>query len=76
VISATVDFVTFLMIAPGVLIMTSLVRMITKALNWSATPYIMAVAVRANSGALMTFASEISTFMIGTSTGSCMCTFS
>ena len=54
VMSATVGFVTFLTIAPGVLIMTSPVLVITKALNYSATTYIMAVALGANSGAVMT----------------------
>lgn len=69
VMAATVGFVTFLTIAPGVLIMTSLVLVITKALNYRPTPYIMAVAIGANSGALMTFASGIPTLMIGTSAG-------
>lgn len=65
--AATVAFVTFLTIAPGVLIMTSLVLVITKELSDNPKPYIMAVAIGANSGALMTFASGIPTLMIGTS---------
>lgn len=64
---ATVAFVTFLTIAPGVLIMTSLVLVITQELNQNPKPYIIAVAIGANSGALMTFASGIPTLMIGTS---------
>ena len=66
VMAATVGFVTFLTIAPGVLIMSSLVLVITKALDDRPTPYIMTVALGANSGALMTFASGIPTLMIGT----------
>ena len=67
--AATVGFVTFLTIAPGVLIMSSLVLVITQALKYGATPYVMAIAIAANSGALMTFASGIPTLMIGTSAG-------
>jgi Na+/H+ antiporter NhaD/arsenite permease-like protein len=69
VCAATVGFVTFLTIAPGVLIMSSLVLVITKSLDIKPAPYIMAVALAANSGALMTFASGIPTLMIGTSAG-------
>ncbi len=67
--AATVAFVTFLTIAPGVLIMASLVLVITRALQDDPRPYIVAVAIAANSGALMTFASGIPTLMIGTSAG-------
>jgi len=69
VMAVTIAFVTFLTIAPGVLIMASLVLVITKALGDDPKPYIMAVAIGANSGALMTFASGIPTLMIGTSAG-------
>lgn len=69
VMAVTVAFVTFLTIAPGVLIMASLVLVITKALGDDPKPYILAVAIGANSGALMTFASGIPTLMIGTSAG-------
>ena len=69
VMIATIGFVTFLTIAPGVLIMTSLVLVITKSLGYKPVPYIMVVAIGANSGALMTFASGIPTLMIGTSAG-------
>ena len=66
ILAATVGFVTFLTITPGVLIMVSLVLVITKELDDDPRPYIMAVAIGANSGALMTFASGIPTLMIGT----------
>lgn len=67
VMAVTVVFVTFLTIAPGVLIMASLVLVTTRALDDDPKPYIVAVAIGANSGALMTFASGIPTLMIGTS---------
>ncbi len=69
IMAATVGFVTFLTIAPGVLIMASLVLVITRALDDDPRPYIVTVAIGANSGALMTFASGIPTLMIGTSAG-------
>lgn len=64
--AATVLFVTFLTIAPGTLIMVSLVLVVTKELDLDPRPYIMTVAICANSGALMTFASGICTLMLGT----------
>ncbi len=67
IMGATILFVTFLTIAPGVLIMSSLVLVITRELEDDPKPYIIAVAIGANSGALMTFASGIPTLMIGTS---------
>lgn len=67
IMAVTVGFVTFLTIAPGVLIMASLVLVITKTLEDDPKPYIVMVAIGANSGALMTFASGIPTLMIGTS---------
>lgn len=63
---ATLTFVTFLTIAPGTLIMISLTLVVTKELNLPPKPYVMAVAIGANSGALMTFASGICTLMLGT----------
>lgn len=63
---ATMAFVTFLTIAPGTLIMVSLTLVVTRELNLPAKPYIIAVAIVANSGALMTFASGICTLMLGT----------
>ncbi len=63
---ATIMFVTFLTIAPGTLIMVSLTLVVTRELNLNPKPYIIAVAIGANSGALMTFASGICTLMLGT----------
>lgn len=67
IMAATVGFVTFLTIAPAALIMASLVLVISKALDDDPVPYMIAVAIAANSGGLMTFASGIPTLMIGTS---------
>jgi Na+/H+ antiporter NhaD/arsenite permease-like protein len=64
--AATVLFVTFLTIAPGTLIMVSLALVVTKELDLDPKPYILAIALCANSGALMTFASGICTLMLGT----------
>ncbi len=64
--AATVAFVTFLTIAPGTLIMVSLVLVVTRELELDPKPYILAVALCANSGALVTFASGICTLMLGT----------
>ncbi len=63
---ATVLFVTFLTIAPGSLIMVSLALVVTRELELDPRPYVLAVALCANSGALMTFASGICTLMLGT----------
>jgi len=64
--AATMGFVTFLTIAPGTLIMVSLTLVVTRELNLPPKPYVIAVAIVANSGALMTFASGICTLMLGT----------
>lgn len=64
--AATVLFVTFLTIAPGTLIMVSLALVVTKELDLDPKPYILTIALCANSGALMTFASGICTLMLGT----------
>lgn len=64
--TATVLFVTLLTIAPGTLIMVSLAMVVTKELGFNPKPYILAIAICANSGALMTFASGICTLMLGT----------
>lgn len=64
--AATVVFVTFLTIAPGTLIMVTLALVVTKELDLNPRPYVMCVALCANSGALMTFASGICTLMLGT----------
>ncbi|GIX05508.1 MAG: transporter [Planctomycetaceae bacterium] len=65
-ILATLLFVSLLTIAPGTMIMTSLTLVVTRALNLSPKPYMLAVALTANSAALMTFASGICTLMLGT----------
>jgi len=64
--AATVLFVTFLTIAPGTLIMVSLALVVTKELDLDPRPYVLTIALCANSGALMTFASGICTLMLGT----------
>lgn len=63
---ATLLFVTFLTIAPGTMIMVSLVLVVTRELDLDPKPYILAVALCANSGALMTLASGVCTLMLGT----------
>jgi Na+/H+ antiporter NhaD/arsenite permease-like protein len=65
-VAATMLFVTFLTIAPGTMIMVSLALVVTRELKLDPKPYIMAVAIAANSGALMTFSSGICTLMLGT----------
>lgn len=64
--AATVLFATFLTIAPGTLIMVSLALVVTKELELDPKPYVLSIAICANSGALMTFASGICTLMLGT----------
>ncbi len=61
----TVVFCTFLTIAPGTLIMVTLALAVTRELKLDPKPYIIMIALVANSGALMTFASGICTMMIG-----------
>jgi len=65
----TVVFVTFLTIAPGSLIVASLALVVTKSLDINPKPYIMSVALAANSGALVTLASGICTLMLATASG-------
>lgn len=65
----TVLFVTFLTIAPGTLIVVSLALVVTKSLDLDPRPYVVAVAIAANSGALMTLASGICTLMLGSAAG-------
>ena len=59
-------FVTFLTIAPGTMIVVSLALVVTKALKLDPKPYILLIAISANSGALMTFSSGICTLMLAT----------
>ncbi len=65
----SVVFVTFLTIAPGSLIVVSLALVVTKSLNLDPRPYVMSVAITANSGALVTLASGICTLMLATASG-------
>jgi Na+/H+ antiporter NhaD/arsenite permease-like protein len=62
-------FVTFLTIAPGTLIVVSLALVVTKALDLDSRPYVLGVAIAANSGALMTLASGICTLMLASAAG-------
>jgi len=63
---ATMLFVTFLTIAPGTMIVVSLALVVTRELKLDPKPYIMLIAISANSGALMTFSSGICTLMLAT----------
>ena len=65
----TVVFCTFLTIAPGTLIMVTLALAVTKELKYEAKPFVLMIALVANSGALVTFASGICTMMIGSKAG-------
>jgi Na+/H+ antiporter NhaD/arsenite permease-like protein len=65
----TVIFVTFLTIGPGTLIVVSLALVVTRSLDMDPKPYVMSVAIAANSGALMTLASGICTLMLATASG-------
>jgi Na+/H+ antiporter NhaD/arsenite permease-like protein len=69
IVALTVLFVGLLTIAPGTLIVVSLALVLAKELSLQAKPYLFAIAVAANSGALATFASGICTLMIGTAAG-------
>jgi Na+/H+ antiporter NhaD/arsenite permease-like protein len=59
-------FVSLLTLAPGSLLMASLVLVICRTLGYHPKPYLIAVAIVANSAALTTFSSGIATLMIGT----------
>jgi Na+/H+ antiporter NhaD/arsenite permease-like protein len=61
----TVLFVSLLTIAPGTLIVVSLSLVLCRTLNLEPKPYLVGVAISANSGALVTFASGICTLMVG-----------
>lgn len=65
----TVGFVAVLTIAPGTLIVVSLALVLTRTLELDPRPYLIGIALCANSGALVTFASGICTLMIGTAAG-------
>ncbi|MFN7131073.1 MAG: SLC13 family permease [Myxococcales bacterium] len=61
----TMVFVTLLTIAPGSLIVVSLALVVAKSLALNPKPYVMSVAIVANSAALTTLASGICTLMLG-----------
>ena len=65
----TVGFVSLLTIAPGTLIVASLALVLCKTLEIDPRPHLVGVAIAANSGALVTFASGICTLMIGSAAG-------
>ena len=59
-------FVSVLTIVPAMLILSSLVLVICRSLNYKPMPLLLAVAICANSGAIATFASGLPNIMIGT----------
>ncbi len=61
--------VAILTIVPAMLILSSLVLVICRALDYSPKPYLLSVAICANSGAIVTFASGLPNIMIGTQAG-------
>lgn len=65
----TFVFVALLTIVPAMLILCSLVLVICRSLNYSPKPFLLSVAICANSGAIVTFASGLPNIMIGTAAG-------
>jgi Na+/H+ antiporter NhaD/arsenite permease-like protein len=65
----TFGFVALLTIVPAVLVLCSLVLVICRSLNYSPRPFLLSVAICANSGAIVTFASGLPNIMIGTAAG-------
>jgi Na+/H+ antiporter NhaD/arsenite permease-like protein len=59
-------FVAVLTIVPAMLILSSLVLVICRTLNYKPVPFLLSVAICANSGAIATFASGLPNIMIGT----------
>ncbi|MFV1965215.1 MAG: ArsB/NhaD family transporter [Pirellulaceae bacterium] len=62
-------FVALLTIVPAMLILCSLVLVICRSLDYDPKPFLLAAAICANSGALVTFASGLPNIMIGTAAG-------
>lgn len=62
----TFFFVAVLTIVPSMLILGSLVLVICRSLNYDPKPFLLSVAICANSGAIVTFASGLPNIMIGT----------
>jgi Na+/H+ antiporter NhaD/arsenite permease-like protein len=69
VCALTFVFVALLTIVPAMLILGSLVLVICRSLNYSPKPLLLSVAICANSGAIVTFASGLPNIMIGTAVG-------
>lgn len=65
----TFVFVALLTIVPAMLILSSLVLVICRSLDYNPKPYLLSVALCANSGAIVTFASGLPNIMIGTAAG-------
>lgn len=65
----TFAFVAVLTIVPAMLILSSLVLVICRSLNYKPMPLLLSVAICANSGAIATFASGLPNIMIGTAAG-------
>ena len=64
--AVTFFFVSVLTIVPAMLILSSLVLVICRSLDYKPLPLLLSVAVCANSGAIATFASGLPNIMIGT----------
>ncbi len=62
----TFFFVAVLTIVPAMLILSSLVLVICRSLDYKPAPLLLSVAICANSGAIATFASGLPNIMIGT----------
>jgi Na+/H+ antiporter NhaD/arsenite permease-like protein len=58
--------VALLTIVPAMLILCSLVLVMCRSLDYDAKPFLLSVAICANSGAIVTFASGLPNIMIGT----------
>lgn len=62
-------FVALLTIVPAMLILSSLVLVICRSLDYKPKAFLLSAAIVANSGAIVTFASGLPNIMIGTSAG-------
>lgn len=62
-------FVAVLTIVPAMLILSSLTLVICRSLGYRPTPFLLSVAICANSGAIATFASGLPNIMLGTAAG-------
>jgi Na+/H+ antiporter NhaD/arsenite permease-like protein len=69
VCALTFVFVALLTIVPAMLILCSLVLVMCRSLDYSPKPFLLSVAICANSGAIVTFASGLPNIMIGTAAG-------